>query len=298
MKAPRKFRRAAIDAGPDGFFHAMDRHFAVHYRRSDMLVVSFDNLNSRDAPIPRYPWGYGFLRELGYSHLALMMTRRNDWFRHGDVDRFFERLRDEGFFAGFRRVVFYGSSMGGYGTLAYCHAAPGADVVAFCPQTTLDRRLVPWEHRYARARQRGDWSSATSDAAVCARSAHRISIFLDPQFEPDARQVARLDPDNLTLYPCRWMGHKVPRYLKHMGLLKPMAAQALAGTLTPERFRAMLCGGRGNRSHARLVLKTALARGHPGLVEAALDSLATTRPDWNFPQLRTALAAQDRGDEA
>ena len=40
----------------------------------------------------------------------------------------------------------------------FAAAAPGARVVAFCPQSTLCPDLVPWETRFANGRERGDWS--------------------------------------------------------------------------------------------------------------------------------------------
>ena len=44
-----------------------------------------------------------------------------------------DELRDSGFFARFRRVIFYGASMGGYAAAAFSSAAPGATVILISP---------------------------------------------------------------------------------------------------------------------------------------------------------------------
>ena len=80
MDVKHAFRRCAMEVAEDGFFRTMPRHFAAFKPRGARLVVTFDNMKSREAKAPRYPWGWRFLEELGVSHLGICMTRRNDWF--------------------------------------------------------------------------------------------------------------------------------------------------------------------------------------------------------------------------
>ena len=52
-----RHRQSALVAMKDGFVRPMTRHTALFYRRSkDILVVTFDNMKSRDLPGPAYPW--------------------------------------------------------------------------------------------------------------------------------------------------------------------------------------------------------------------------------------------------
>ena len=145
MPLPRKFRKAAIEATATsgGFFRDFDRHSAVHFQRGSTLIVTFDNMKSRDMPVPRYPWAYQFVAKQGHSHLGIMMKRRNDWFRHRQLCDFFDELRDSGFFERFDNVVFYGSSMGGYG-------APTAPAPARAPGPSRFRRRPRCRRRWCR----------------------------------------------------------------------------------------------------------------------------------------------------
>lgn len=295
IDARQKYKQVAKLAVEDGFSHRMERHHAVFLRRApDRLVVTFDNLKSRDMPPPQYPWGFNFVKALGASHLGIMMANRNDWFRHDDVADLFDRLRDEGFFKQFRDVVFYGSSMGGYGALTYCSASPGACVVAMCPQSTLDMDLVPWETRFVRKRGRGDWKGRYRDGAEGAKTAKKVFVFSDPGFELDQKHVDRLDPANLVHLKCRWSGHNVARMLMMTGMLGEAVVGAISGELTAKKYSEIQRRKRMNISRVRAILENAVERGHYILARNAIDMLKIKQPEWRFPRLRglikTALA--------
>ena len=258
-------------------------------------MVTFDNMKSRDAPAPAYPWAFGLVDEAGYSHLGVMMNRRNDWFRQPDLDAYMKRLQGEGFFAGFRRVIFYGSSMGGYGALAFAPLAPGATVVAFVPQTSLDPRVVPFETRYRPGFARGQWAiGGFSDGANGARSAERIVVFADPWHPQDRAHVERLPQDTLVWAQCPWTGHDAARVMKHMGLLKPAVLAAWDGTLTEEGFRSAWRASRGSQKRVRSVLRQAVEKGHPDLVLDRLAHLRKSQPGWQFPLVRREAQAATR----
>lgn len=300
VKIKQRFRRAAIAAGDSGgFVTVMSRHAALFYRRSDTLIVTFDNMKSRDLPAPAYPWGYRFVARAGYSHLGIVMVRRNDWFRHADVAAFFSDMRAKGFFDQFRRVVFYGSSMGGYAALAYSDAAPGCAVVAFDPQTSLDPAIVPFETRFRRGFARGDWTSPSSDAVVSAREAGRIVVFADPFFSIDAAHLRRLQGKNLIWAKCHWSAHSSARMLHMGGILGTVVQQAWDGALTESGFQVEYRKLRARQAFARMVLNRALDRNHPKLVRDALERLARVKPEWRFPQIsrRASDALKNVGEE-
>jgi len=122
-------------AGKNGFFSDLGEHSFLYIPRGDTLVVTFDNLDiamtKRDD---RRPWGFSFIAAQNWSMLGVMANGWT-WFRDGAVTREFERLRDEGFFDQFKRVVFYGASMGGYGAAAYSAIVPGSTVFDISPQS-------------------------------------------------------------------------------------------------------------------------------------------------------------------
>jgi len=284
-----RHREPARVAMESGFAHSMSRHTALFYRRSrKTLVVTFDNMKCRDRPGPAFPWGYDFLAKQNYSHLGIVMRRRNDWFRHGDLTRFFDKLKADGFFDGFENVVFYGSSMGGYGALAYASAAPNARVVVFSPQTSLDPEQAPFETRYRNSFARGDWSGSYVDGAHEARTAREVTVFYDPYEPADREHVARLQNAgvNLNLMKIPFGGHDTMRRLIIRGLQSDICSAALEGRLSPDDFAIRLRKARGVQAVSRTTLTRAIEKGHPQLVLATLLKLEKSRPGWKFPKIK------------
>jgi len=232
---------AEIHTGGDteGFYTRLKNHAVVGILRDQArLVVSFDNLsNVNDLSPEREPWAYKFVRDNGWSHMAVM-ARRKDWYRCPQLIAHFEKLAADGVFAGFDKVVLTGTSMGGFAALAFASLAPGATVISFNPQTTLDEALVPWEKRFGMGRAR-DWSLAHSDCAFEIDEVEKAFVLYDPFFEPDRRHVDRLEGDNVIRLKTWCSGHFSPVFLRRAGLLKPLMQHALDDTLTPEVFYKM-----------------------------------------------------------
>lgn len=252
-------------AGPDGFFRDGAGHSLLYVPRSpEVLVVTFDNLDiAMTKREERRPWGYDFIEKQGWSMLGVMANGWT-WYRDPWVFAEFDRLRDDGFFARFGSVVFYGASMGGYAACAFSPACPGADVVAISPQSTLDRALVPWERRY-RSAWGYDYSGPYGDAAAVSSAARQVTIFYDPYAKADAAHVARFGGTNVAKLRAPLMGHRLGTALQQMGVLSPVILEALAGTLTPASFyRRLRLRHRFPRYQWEL-FQRAIARGRPGL---------------------------------
>ncbi|MGB8813174.1 MAG: hypothetical protein WCC57_08310, partial [Paracoccaceae bacterium] len=188
---------AATLAGPDGFFRDNGMHSFLHIPRGNTLVVTFDNLDiamtKRDD---RRPWGFSFIEKQGWSMLGVMANGWT-WYRDPWVWDQFDTLAATGYFKQFKRVVFYGASMGGYAACAFVAACPGADVLAISPQSTLDKTLVPWETRYHTAWDR-DFSGKYGDATTASHAASRVTLLYDPYEPLDAGHANRFTHPNVT----------------------------------------------------------------------------------------------------
>lgn len=288
----------ALATGAGGFYLPMTHHVAAHVpaatpdaRRT--LVVVFDNL-AAPREDPRMPWGHRYILGRGWDVLGIMM-KRPDWYRHPDVWDLFDRLRDEGFFAGYDHVAMYGASMGAYGALAFAPAAPGCTVVALAPQTTLDPRIAPFETRYRVGRRIGDWSGRYADAADSVRAAGTAYVVFDPREAIDLAHARRLQGENVVHLPLAGVGHKIPPALQKMGLLKPFAADALAGTLTPRAFWPLYRARRDSVPWIVGLIEQAVRRGHPGLALKAAERAMAIRPHW---KIRHQLRALREGRKA
>ena len=288
-------------AGDNGFFTDCGEHSFLFVPRGDVLVVTFDNLDiamtKRDD---RRPWGFGFIEAQGWSMLGVMANGWT-WFRDGAVAREFDRLRDEGFFARFRRVVFYGASMGGYGAAAFSAAAPGSVVFAISPQSTLDKSVVPWEKRYRKAWGR-DFSGPYGDAAEASRAAREVHLMYDPYVAPDAAHAARFTGPNVIRWRCPLLGHRLGSSLHQMGVLQEIARRAIEGDLDRPGFYRLLRRRRTFSRYLRELANLALDRGRPGLARRVCRHALATHPgDRHFTRLLKRLergGPSDRGGES
>lgn len=260
-----------------GFYQSLGDHALMFADRGgDHLMVSFDNLSSaRDESIAREPWGYGFVAKNGWSQLGVM-AYAPDWFRSDSLFAALEDLAASGFFRRFRSVTMTGTSMGGYAACAFASLVPGCNVVAFSPQSTLKKDLVPWETRFSSGRK-ADWRGPYADAAVESGAAKRVFLVYDPQFEPDVKHVERFKLDNAIRLRARYSGHKSALFLRRAGLLSTIVRETVEERLTAPRFYSLYRQGR------RL----------PWFVNALAERLDSNGHQRLLPRLSTAISGMD-----
>jgi hypothetical protein len=229
---------------PEGTYHA-GRGFSTVFsdRASDVLVVSFDNLSQvREDMVPRSPWGYSFVAKNGWSQLGVMSDNA-DWFRNDALFAHMRSLSEAGFFAKFRKVVMTGTSMGGYAACAFAGLAPGCTVLAFSPQSSLKKDLVPWETRYNSGRK-ADWTGDFADAAETSRSAAAVYLIYDPFFAEDVRHIDRFTGDNVIRLKARYAGHKTALFLRRAGGLSDVVRTVVETEMTAAAFYQIYRKGR------------------------------------------------------
>jgi hypothetical protein len=241
---PLWFDELAPGGTGEGFLERMPRHSLMFVKRiRPTLLVSFDNLsNVNDTSSERVPWAFKFAKDRHLSHLGVFAHAKM-WYRDPQLIARFTSLRDAGFFDGYERVVFTGSSMGAFAALVFSSLVPGAHVLAFNPQSTLDPKLVPWEERYGMGR-RQDWTIPLSDAKGALDKAGPVSVFYDPFFAPDRRHFERLDGPTVTGYKCWFSSHKSAVFLRKLDALGPIMTAGILGELTPKSFYSMYRGRR------------------------------------------------------
>ena len=255
-------------AGKEGWFRTgTNGHSFVYTPRSkDTLVVTFDNLDiAMNKRTDRRPWGYSFIEEQGWSMLGVLAGGWT-WYREQWVCDQFDQLKEDGFFTQFKRVVFYGASMGGYAACAFSPAAPGCDVVAISPQSTVDKSIVDWETRYKVVWDR-DFSGRYGDAAAVSSAARQVSILYDPYERLDALHAARFTHENVRHLRAPLLGHRLGSSLNQMGILNPIILSALDGSLTTQEYYKLLRARKDSVRYQRELFKRTLARGHSAMAK-------------------------------
>ncbi len=270
----------------EGFYEELgEEHTALYVERGKTLMVTFENLDHiYGREDDKMPWGYGFVQSHGWSMLG-MMAHGWTWYRDTDVFDFFDRLRDEGFFDRFDKVVFYGASMGAYAASIFSSAAPGATVIAISPQATLDRSITPWEKRYHKVWRR-NFTGRYGYAPDLVQSAEAVYMFYDPRSDPDSMHAALFRGDNIQKFSCKFMGHRIASQWMQLGLLKPVVEGCVSGELTANQFYKLLRARRESPKFQKEMLNMLKTMQRPKLLIQYCDAVLARRGAPHFKNAR------------
>lgn len=260
-------------AGADHFLIIGDHaNLWFEPRRSDVLIVSFDNLATIDEGWPRGPWLSRRLAPLGHSVLGVQ-SHAKDWFRQPTAPDLLRGLESRGFFRRFRRVVMVGASMGGFAALNFAPLIPEARVLAFSPQSTMNKDIAPFEARFPFAVRKSNWVGMPFlDAAAAIPYIRKVALVYDPFVPEDAAHAARMAGPNVQLLRAPFCTHEAIRVLIKSGALPGLIDELVAGDVVTgfwSGFRARKSVPKWQKS----LLGHAVARGHSRLALRAADAI-------------------------
>ena len=202
-------------------------HLEVFFRpgAGDTALLTFNELGlSADG---RRFWGQAVCDRLDLPAVGIM-SRSPNWYPATDMDAVARLVRP--LLSGFTHVVAYGHSQGGYGALKYGHGLGATRAAAFCPQATIEPRLLGAADTrftpYYRSALHDGMAVAPGDCPVPA-----IVVF-DPALADDLMHVRMIqDACGAGLVPLRHVGHK--------------AVRLVAGHQPFQRFLDLLTDGSG-----------------------------------------------------
>jgi hypothetical protein len=241
--------------------------------RGDALVVSFDNLATIDEGWPRGPWAWKRLEPLGHSVLGVQ-SHAKDWFRQPTAPALIRALEERGFFRRFRRVVLTGASMGGFAALNFAPLIPGARVLAFSPQSTMNKVIAPFEARFPFAVKRSNWEGMPFlDAAAAVPYIRRAVVVYDPFVSQDRAHAARLSGPNVQMLRVPFCTHEAIRVILKTGTFPLLINALIDGDGAEPAFWQAFRARRQVTKWQRAVLAGAANRGRHGLVLRAAEAM-------------------------
>ena len=260
--------------------------------QGDALVVSFDNLATIDEGWPRGPWAWKRLEPLGHSVLGVQ-SHAKDWFRQPTAPALLRGLEERGFFRRFRRVVLTGASMGGFAALNFAPLIPEARVLAFSPQSTMNKVIAPYEARFPFAVKRSNWEGMPFlDAAAAVPYIRRAVVVYDPMVPEDRAHAARLAGTNVQLLPVPFATHEAIRVVLKTGTFPLLIEALVQGEGAGPEFWRTYRARRSVTKWQRALLAAAANRGRHGLVIRAADAMLRLGKD--LPEEETVFIRRAR----
>ena len=241
--------------------------------RGEALVISFDNLATIDEGWPRGPWAWKRLEPLGHSVLGVQ-SHAKDWFRQPTAPALLRGLEERGFFRRFSRVVLTGASMGGFAALNFAPLIPEARVLAFSPQSTMNKVIAPYEARFPFAVRKSNWDGMPFlDAAAAVPYIRRAVVAYDPMVPEDRAHAARLAGPNVQLLRVPFATHEAIRVVLKTGTFPLLIDALIDGDGAGPAFWQVYRARRSVPKWQRALLAAAANRGRHGLVIRAADAM-------------------------
>lgn len=232
-------------------------------------------------PYPRLPWMHSRVKDLGYSLLGVQSFRK-DWFRHETSPAQIRGLEERGFFKKYDRIVFMGASMGAFAALNFAPLVPDAWVLAFSPQSTMNKVIAPFENRFQYAVKRSNWEGMPFlDAAAAVPYIRRAALFYDPYEPIDKAHAERLRGDNVQMLACGNSTHQAIRQVVKSDALPEMMQEfAETGKLGLAFWKRMRTR-KALRPYRRALIETLKRRNHPKLLLRACNFMLAEK-DYKF----------------
>lgn len=219
-------------------------------RPGEDCVVTFDSFTD-DPDLDRPAFGEAVFAGAGISAIHVV-NRRNAWYQEPEWREMIAAIAAAA--APYRRVLAYGSSMGGYAALRFGRMIGATAALAVSPQYSLHPGKADFDTRWAKTVRGNRWLPELAGPLPADLPA---MIVYDPAHALDRRHVdliAREMPVQRIALP--YSGHPSGGYLAECGLLRPLVLGALAGE---GDFTALIRAARGHRRQSTAYF-VALAR--------------------------------------
>jgi tetratricopeptide (TPR) repeat protein len=203
------------------------------------MVITFQSFIDAHEPQPR-GFGEDFLAAAGFDAIHVS-SHGNAWYQYADMPAALAAIDAA---AGGAMRVTYGLSMGAYAAIRFAPALRAERVVAISPQFSIDRRLAPFETRWAEFSDSiafvCDWPS--QNAIDTQANGIEVAAVYDPH-DLDRRHVALIErrlPVRHVLVP--YGGHPVTALLQEAGMLSGLVLDLLHDRFDSAAFAAALAG--------------------------------------------------------
>lgn len=226
MKSNIKTRRVQLFDGKDVIAHTLECG-------SEKVIVSFQpwsaipfgEADAKDA----HGFGETVFSKHGYDEIHIT-PRCNNWYQTPEMAQVIKLVKER---VGSRAGVTYGSSMGGYGAVAFSGPL-NLPCVALTPQFSIDQEIVPFETRWQNEAAKIIFDNTFLGQAPRARG----YVFYD-NIQPLERGHAELIQENTDcrLVPCPYTGHAITTHLNTTFGLRKLVTEVIDGKFDIPTFR-------------------------------------------------------------
>lgn len=187
------------------------------------VIISFSARSDRPT---MSGFGEPFFEKRGIPAVHVI-SKRNHWWQVEEISDTIKAILALNLNARFKKVITYGTSMGGHGALVLSGPLHADQVFAFSPQFAINGRGAPWPTRW-----QNDTFGQTDILAIedsCSRTAE-IIVGYDPFLELDRLHMSQIQAvRSLRIIPIPFAGHSAMLALQQQGLLSTFLSSVARG---------------------------------------------------------------------
>jgi len=179
-------------------------------------------------------WGFNFLSKEKINTISFVHIGENNYYQSREFEAYLEKLGDE--LAIFPERIGYGVSRGGFATSLYANSLKLDRALLLMPLSTYDDQLAPWDPKAQKASQDSPLPTSNNDATICRVP---LTVIYDPLFKADRLHIERYS-NVVSRLKLPGVGHRIPRALQDMGLLKKVVLDFIDNKLDTEAFPELI----------------------------------------------------------
>ena len=205
---------------------------------TDKLVITFYHYaNARSTNVSGFGEEFFLRRNIDAVHF---IPAQNNWYQYDELPHAAALVRKIA--EQYRKVVTYGSSMGGYAAIRFGRAVGASEALALSPQFSIDPLVTPFEQRWAPHSAR---ISFALERSWREQFVPRAYVVYDP-YDRDRRHVEMFRGETAVI-DIRVLngGHPTIWLLADLGLLEAIIFDVLHDQLDPKAIQQSVRAARG-----------------------------------------------------
>ena len=195
------------------------------------IMITFppgnEALSHADLIEKKTPWGFDLFAKRKMNVISFNHIGKGNYFNSNEFATFTVKLGRH--LDCFSERIGYGVSRGGYATSLFSMNLCLDRALLLMPISTYDISIASWDPK---VREASLYLNACADSAECEIP---LTIIYDPLYKPDSMHVKRFQ-SCINRLPLPGVGHRIPRALLQLGILRSTVLQYRQQQIDPASF--------------------------------------------------------------
>lgn len=200
------------------------KHINKNSTQEDCIFVTFASWSDKTSVF----FGENFLQKKGVETFLISQKEKNHWWHTEEMYEVAKIVRER---SGDKKVILYGSSMGGYAAIHYRNLFNADIAIAIAPQIFIDKNIAVYENRWEKDLSVLQNKLLFNEIQNVNNQKGTLYILYDclhPLDNEHTKQFSRVYESNrsdINLIKVPYASHDLARFLHNAGMLKKIVEE-------------------------------------------------------------------------